>query len=179
MADAPTPDLDARMQAEGIVRNHDKICQGVWDDTAPYCSCAPEGTPLCEACSVLTATIAGILSRAEHAEADLIALRAELHAVDAVLGRRPAVATEPTRASAVEKACFVAGQQSDRANKLEHALAAAVAAKDAAEGRLTAQEAELAHYVWLCGVVDCVRCAEFEKRAKDLASAAPTTEPGR
>lgn len=40
-------------QAEKIVREHELLCRGVWDVEAPYCSCAPIGTPLCEACAAL------------------------------------------------------------------------------------------------------------------------------
>jgi hypothetical protein len=50
--------------AEQIIRDHETFCDGHFKDEAPWCSCAPAGTPLCESCTKLRdAIVAALLSR--------------------------------------------------------------------------------------------------------------------
>lgn len=52
----------AQQVAKAIVRGHVKLCVGITEIAEPYCSCAPIGSPLCEACAELATTIATALS---------------------------------------------------------------------------------------------------------------------
>ena len=52
-------------QAEQIIRGHNDFCVGHVDDHAPWCSCAPEGTPLCRPCAKLQEAIADALLAVE------------------------------------------------------------------------------------------------------------------
>jgi hypothetical protein len=59
--------LLARFQAEAeeIIRGHNEFCVGHVYPAEPYCSCAPNGHPLCQPCAKLAATIVAALLRAE------------------------------------------------------------------------------------------------------------------
>lgn len=64
----PSPSVDkSRLVAiaEAIVREHEDFCVGHYDTVAPWCSCAPHGTPLCRACEKLANAIAFALQK-EH-----------------------------------------------------------------------------------------------------------------
>lgn len=53
-----------RQQAEQIVRSHDWRCDGERFADRPYCSCAPDGRPLCAGCGKLADAIASALAAA-------------------------------------------------------------------------------------------------------------------
>jgi hypothetical protein len=56
-----------RVIAERIVRDHDMRCVGEVSDTEPWCSTAPDGHPLCEACRTLAESIEAALLEAVEA----------------------------------------------------------------------------------------------------------------
>lgn len=51
----------ARGRAEVIVRNHEKLCKGIWDAETAYCSTVLD-EPFCEACGELVDAIEAALA---------------------------------------------------------------------------------------------------------------------
>lgn len=51
------------MTAEAIIRQHDSRCAGEYESATPWCSCAPEGSPLCVGCTKLAEAIAAAIAR--------------------------------------------------------------------------------------------------------------------
>lgn len=62
-----------REKAEKIIRDHDLRCAGDYDVVAPWCSVAPNGTPLCKGCAELRDKIEAALRAVQE---ETIALRA-------------------------------------------------------------------------------------------------------
>jgi hypothetical protein len=61
MSETPTPPT-LEQRAEQIVRSQEEYCHGLIPfNPEPYCSCAPEGHPLCEACAKFAALILSAL----------------------------------------------------------------------------------------------------------------------
>ena len=51
------PAYDLAVRAEALIRNHEDRCVGDYRQDEPWCSCAPDGAPLCKGCSKLAASI--------------------------------------------------------------------------------------------------------------------------
>lgn len=56
--------MTPRAQAEQIVRSQNNYCLGLLDPVTPFCSCAPDGLPLCEPCAAFASTVEAALRTA-------------------------------------------------------------------------------------------------------------------
>lgn len=75
MSDTQAEDQRAQIRAEKIVREHGSTdCHGHFVPDLPFCSCAPDGQPLCDSCGKLRDAIAAELSRLSRVEQALRAV---------------------------------------------------------------------------------------------------------